>query len=206
MTTQDTTLLTVFSDYVCPWCYLASAVVPKLEARRDITVRWSPFPLHPDTPEDGLLLSSFLGPNLDAVHERLYALMDGLELEHGAREKTYNSRLAQELGMWADTLENGKPLHDELFRTYFVRDENLAHKTVLLDAVERAGLDRTEAAAVLDERRFSPAVDQAWQQARQMQITGVPSFVAGRYVTSGYHPIEELSKFIDYVESEAARA
>lgn len=206
MSTQDTTQLTVFSDYVCPWCYLASAVVTQLEATRDISVRWSPFPLHPDTPEDGLLLSSFLGPNLDAVHERLYALMDGLGLEHCDRQKTYNSRLAQELGMWADTLENGKALHAELFRTYFVRGENLARQAVLLDAVERAGLDRGEAEAVLAERRFSPAVDQAWQQAWQMQITGVPSFVAGRYVTSGYHPLEELSKFIDYVEIEAARA
>jgi predicted DsbA family dithiol-disulfide isomerase len=206
MSDNAKTVVEIFTDYVCPWCYLASAVVEKVEQSHAIDVRWSPFPLHPDTPEEGLLLASFLGPNLDAVHDRLYALMDGLDLEHCDRSMTYNSRLAQELGMWADTVANGRALHKELYRTYFVRDENLAKIPVLLGAVERAGLDVGEAEKVLEERRFSEDVDQAWLQARQMQISGVPSFIAGGYLTSGFHPYDELVKFIEYVESEAARA
>lgn len=200
------TVVEIFTDYVCPWCYLASAVVEKVEQSHAVDVRWSPFPLHPDTPEEGLLLASFLGPNLDTVHERLYALMDDLGLEHCDRSMTYNSRLAQELGMWADTVANGKALHKELYRTYFVRDENLAKIPILLGAVERAGLAAGEAEQVLEERRFSDDVDQAWMQARQMQITGVPSFIAGGYLTTGFHPYDELVKFIEYVENQAARA
>lgn len=206
MSDNNATILEIFTDFVCPWCYLASAVVEKVEKTHDITVRLSPFPLHPDTPEEGLLLSSFLGPNLDAVHERLYTLMDGLGLEHSDRSMTYNSRLAQELGMWADTLPNGRALHHELYRTYFVRDENLARKAVLLAAVDRAGLDAAEAERVLDDRSYSDDVDAAWQRARQMQITGVPSFIAGNYFTSGFHPYDELVKFIEYVETQEARA
>ena len=206
MTDTKPTTVEIFTDFVCPWCYLASAVVEQVEQDHAIDVRWSPFPLHPDTPEEGLLLSSFLGPNLDAVHERLYTLMDGLGLEHGDRTMTYNSRLAQELGMWADTLPGGRALHRELYRTYFVRDENLAKKPVLLAAVERAGLDTGAAEQVLDERSYSEDVDAAWQRARQMQITGVPSFIAGNYLTTGYHPYEELVKFIEYVEAQEARA
>jgi len=206
MPESSKTIVEIFTDFVCPWCYLASAVVEKVEQSHDIDVRWSPFPLHPDTPEEGLELAAFLGPNLDAVHERLYALMDGLGLEHSDRSKTYNSRLAQELGMWADTRPGGRALHRELYRTYFVRGKNLAHKTVLLDAVGRAGLDAAEAEKVLDERRHSDDVDAAWQRARQMQITGVPSFIAGNYLTTGFHPYEELVKFIEYVEIQQARA
>ena len=200
------TVVEIFTDYVCPWCYLASAVVEKVEQNHAIDVRWSPFPLHPDTPEEGLLLASFLGPDLDAVHDRLYALMDDLGLEHCDRSMTYNSRLAQELGMWADTVANGKILHKELYRTYFVRDENLAKIPVLLGAVERAGLDVGEAEKVLEERGFSEDVDQAWLQARQMQISGVPSFIAGGYLTSGFHPYDELVKFVEYVEAQQASA
>jgi len=206
MSEQETIVLEISTDYVCPWCYLASAVVEKVEQTHDVDVHWSPFPLHPDTPEGGLLLSSFLGPNLDAVHERLYSLMDELGLEHCDRTRTYNSRLAQELGMWADSLKNGKALHKELYRTYFVRDENLAQVPVLLAAVERAGLDMDAARAVLEQRSYRDAVDQAWSRARQMQITGVPSFIAGNYLTTGFHPYEELSKFIEYVETQKARA
>ncbi len=198
--------LEIFTDFVCPWCYLASAVVEKVEQNHDIDVHWSPFPLHPDTPEEGLLLSSFLGPNLDAVHDRLYGIMDELGLEHhNNRTMTYNSRLAQELAMWADTQTGGKALHKILYRTYFVEDQNLAKKEVLLQAVEKAGLDVNEAGEVIDERRFSDQVDEAWQRARQMQISGVPSFIGGSYVTSGYHPYDELVKFIEYVEMQQAR-
>ena len=200
------TILKIFTDFVCPWCYLASAVVEKVEQSHDIEVQWSPFPLHPDTPAEGLLLSSFLGPNLDSIHEKLYAIMDELGLEHSSgRTMTYNSRLAQELGMWADTMDNGKALHRELYRAYFVHDHNLATKSVLLDAVSRAGLDVGEAEKVIDERTFSDAVDQAWSKARQMQISGVPTFVAGHYLTSGYQPYEELVKFLEYVQMQEAR-
>ena len=206
MTEPSTLQVEIFTDFVCPWCYLASAVADQVEQSHAVNIRWSPFPLHPDTPEEGLLLSSFLGPNLDAVHERLYGLMDGLGLAHGDRTKTYNSRLAQELGMWADTLPGGRDLHRELYRTYFVRDENLAKKPVLLAAVERAGLDAGEAEQVIEQRSFSEDVDAAWQRARQMQITGVPSFIAGNYLTTGFHPYDELVKFIEYVEAQDARA
>lgn len=206
MSDSNKTVLEIFTDFVCPWCYLASAVVEKVEQNHDIDIRWSPFPLHPDTPEEGLLLASFLGPNLDAVHDRLYAIMDSLGLEHhNDRTMTYNSRLAQELAMWADTQEGGKALHNGLYRAYFVDDQNLARKDVLLKVVEKAGLDVHEAELVIDERRFSDKVDEAWQRARQMQISGVPSFIGGSYVTSGYHPYEELVKFIEYVEAQQAR-
>lgn len=206
MTENSNTVVEIFTDFVCPWCYLASAVVEKVEQSHAIEVNWSPFPLHPDTPEDGLLLSSFLGPNLDTVHDRLYTLMDGLGLEHSDRSMTYNSRLAQELGIWADSQPGGRSLHRELYRTYFVRNENLAKTPVLLAAVERAGLDAGAAEKVLTDRSFSDDVDQAWQRARQMQITGVPSFIAGSYLTTGFHPYEELAKFIEYVENQQSRA
>jgi predicted DsbA family dithiol-disulfide isomerase len=206
MSESSQTRIEIFTDYVCPWCYLASAVVEKVEQTHHVDFQWSPFPLHPDTPDEGLLLESLLGPNLDAMHDKLYALMDELGLEHCDRTKTYNSRLAQELGMWADTQENGKALHKELYRTYFVQDRNLALKTVLLDAVESAGLDSAVAESVIDKREFSETVDASWMRARQMQISGVPSFIAGGYITSGFHPYDELVKFIEYVETQEARA
>src|SRR5688500_16474776 len=114
--TADTTTalaVEVFTDFVCPWCYLGNAVMRKLQATYPLHLTRTPFPLHPSTPKEGLLLSELLrGANLDAIHARLYALMDELDLPHGKRERTYNSRLAQELAMWADTQDSGDKLHD----------------------------------------------------------------------------------------------
>ena len=209
MSENTSLVLEVFTDYVCPWCYLASGVVEKLEASsKEVEVRWSPFPLHPDTPQEGLLLESFLGPNLDAVHERLYGLMDELGLEHCDRTMTYNSRLAQELGMWADeqvASDKAKAFHRALYRAYFARDHNLANKEVLMDVVDSSGLDVTAAEQVIDERSYSDQVDGAWARARQLQISGVPSFIAGSYMATGFQPYEEILKFLEYVEIQQAR-
>lgn len=195
--------LEVFADYVCPWCYLGNAVVEKLQQQYPIKLIRTPFPLHPSTPPEGLLLSELLrGVNLDTVHQRLYALMDEWGLPYGERDKTYNSRLAQELGMWANTQSGGETLHGVLYNRYFVHNQNLADHDVLLSAVAEAELDEGEARAVLEQRSFSADVDAAWSRARSLRITGVPAFVAGGYQVTGYQPLDEMQSFIEFVQGK----
>jgi predicted DsbA family dithiol-disulfide isomerase len=195
--------LEIFVDFVCPWCYLAYGAVRQLQARRQVNVTWSPFPLHPSTPPEGLLLTDLLrGMDLNAVHQRIYALLDEMGLEHGERDRTYNTRLAQELLLWSKTQEKGEALVPLLYRAYFVHNRNLADTKVLLDAVNEAGLDQTEALRVLQERSFSAALDAEWQRARQYQITGVPAFIAGGYQMTGFQPATEIQRFLDYVEMQ----
>jgi len=66
----------------------------------DIEVQWVYFPLHPDTPSEGLLLKDLFagrGFDLEAMHARMKDLMDMEELPYKQRTHTYNSQLAQEL-------------------------------------------------------------------------------------------------------------
>ena len=49
-----------------------------------------------------------------------------LGLPFGKREKTYNSRLAQELGLWAESKNKGDEFHAAAFRAYFVDGKNIA--------------------------------------------------------------------------------
>lgn len=199
--------LEIFADYVCPWCYLGNAVAEQLRTRFPLQLKRSPFPLHPATPQEGLLLSELLrGMDLTGVHQRLYKLMDELGLEHGQRERTYNSRLAQELALWADTQTGGDKLHDLLYRIYFVHGRNLAEPELLLTAVAEAGLDVEAARVVLDERSFRAALDDAWERARAFRITGVPTFVAGGYLFSGFQPLAEMEKFIRFVQDKNGSA
>ncbi len=201
--TATSVTLEIFADYVCPWCYLGNAVAEKLRSRFLLQIKRSPFPLHSSTPQEGLLLSELLrGVDLNGVHQRLYALMDELGLEHGERDRTYNSRLAQELGLWADTQNGGDKLHGLLYRSYFVHGRNLAEPEVLLTAVAEAGLDVNAATEVLTARSFRDALDDAWERARRFQITGVPTFVAGGYQFSGFQPLAEMEKFIRFVQDK----
>jgi predicted DsbA family dithiol-disulfide isomerase len=195
----------IFVDFVCPWCYLASGVVAKLQEHTPLDVKWLPFPLHPSTPPEGMLLKDMLrGMDLEAAHKRIYALMDEIGLEHGPREHTWNSRLAQELALWAETQPGGAALPPLLYRAYFVHDRNLADIDVLLAEVAAAGLDVDEARSVLHERSFSDAVDAAWERARSYRIGGVPTFIAGGYQMTGFQPLPELQRFIDFVRDKQA--
>lgn len=192
--------LEIFVDFVCPWCYLAFGAVGRLQAERNLDVTWAPFPLHPGTPKDGMLLTDLLrGMDLEAAHRRINGLLDELGLEHGERDRTYNTRLAQELMLWARTQAGGDALVPQLYRTYFVHNRNLALEEVLLETVREAGLDIEAARTVLRERSFSDALDAEWHRARGYQISGVPAFICGNYQITGFHPPAELARFLDYV-------
>jgi len=102
----NSVVLEVFTDFVCPWCYLATPRVERLRQNYDVDVQWTYFPLHPETPVDGMLLKDlFAGRNFDleAAHLRLKTLMDAEGLIFNQRSHTYNSRLAQELAKGFDS-------------------------------------------------------------------------------------------------------
>src|SRR5436190_24101456 len=114
--------LQVFTDFVCPWCYLCTPRVAKLERSLNVAVQWVYFPLHPNTPAEGLLLKDLFagrGFDLDAMHTRMKTLMDAEGLPYERRSHTYNSRLAQELAKWADSQPGFEAIHGELYRAYF---------------------------------------------------------------------------------------
>jgi len=139
------------------------------------------------------------GRNLDpeAIYARMKGLMDAEGLPYGRRTHTYNSRLAQELGKWADTQPGGEAIHDALYRAYFVDARNIGDPEVLVEIAQSVGLSPEEARAVLAERRFKEAVDADWAKSRAYGITGVPTFVAARYGVVGAQPYEVLEQLLE---------
>jgi predicted DsbA family dithiol-disulfide isomerase len=118
---------------------------------------------------------------------------EGLPFEPNPR--SYNSRLAQELGKWGDA--RGTPsLHDALYRAHFVDGANLSRIDALVAVAERVGLPGDEARAVLEERTFRDAVDADWDRARELGVTGVPTFVCGGRGLVGAQPYEALERFV----------
>ena len=137
------------------------------------------------------------GIDPDAAYQRMKGLMDAEGLPYGKRTHSYNSRLAQELGKWADTQPGGEAIHDALYKAYFVDAANIGHPDVLVDIAQSVGLPAEEARQVLTERRFKDAVDADWAKSRQWGVTGVPTFVAGGYGVVGAQPYEVLEKLLD---------
>jgi predicted DsbA family dithiol-disulfide isomerase len=173
--------------------------IEKLQTEHNVTIEWVHFPLHPETPSEGQSLDDlFRGRNVDrkAMHAQMKARMDAEGLPYGERSMTYNSRIAQELGKWADTQPGGEAIHDALFRAYFVEARDISQPAVLLDIVKTVGLSVDKAREVIEQRTFKDAVDADWKLSREYGITGVPTFVAGRYGVVGAQPYEALEALV----------
>jgi predicted DsbA family dithiol-disulfide isomerase len=119
-----------------------------------------------------------------------------LGLPFGERERTYNSRLSQELGLWAESKNMGDEFHNAVFRAYFADGKNIAKIPVLLDLAEYAGLSREEAAEVLSTRSFRAAADSDWALSRELGITAVPTFVLKQDKLVGAQPYDMLEKLM----------
>ena len=99
-----------------------------MQAEYEIGLRWTAFPLHPETPEDGQTLEQlFAGQavDLDQVMVRLKQAAQEAGLPFSDRTMTYNSRLAQELAKWAESEDRGDEFHRAVFRAYFVQGTNI---------------------------------------------------------------------------------
>ena len=117
-------------------------------------------------------------------------------LPFGERTMTYNSRLAQELGKWAEEMDAGDCFHQKVFEAYFAEGKNIGLIEELLTVARTCGLSPDEAREVLVQRRYRKAVDQDWERSRRMGIRAVPSFFNGREVLVGAQPLEALERFI----------
>ena len=130
------------------------------------------------------------------MYTRMKGLMEAEDLPYSHRTHTYNSRLAQELGKWADTQPGGEAIHDALYRAYFVDGVNLGDVEALLVVAQAVGLDVAAAREVLESRSFEDAVDADWEKSRQYGVTGVPTFVVGRQGVVGAQPYEMLERLL----------
>jgi predicted DsbA family dithiol-disulfide isomerase len=174
--------------------------IEKLKRAFEVETKLVHFPLHPETPAEGRSMAElYAGRNVDpeAMYVRMKTLMDAEGLPYGRRTHTYNSRLAQELGKWADTKPGGAALHDALYRAYFVDARNIGDVEILIEVAQSVGLPADEARAVLAERRFKAAVDQDWAKSRAYGVTGVPTFVAGGQGVVGAQPYEVIEQLLD---------
>jgi predicted DsbA family dithiol-disulfide isomerase len=179
--------------------------IEKLKLEHNVRIEWVHFPLHPETPTEGQSLEDlFKGRNVDrkAMHAQMKARMDAEGLPYGERTMTYNSRLAQELGKWADTQPGGEAFHDAMFRAYFVEARDISRPEVLLEIAEGVGLPRAGASEVLEKRAFKEAVDRDWALSRRYGITGVPTFVAGDRGVVGAQPYEVLERLVKEAAAE----
>lgn len=145
------------------------------------------------------LTDLFAGRNVDlpGMRAHLREVAAQLNLEFGDRVNTYNSRMAQEVGKWAEGQGCGHDYHMAMFRAYFVDGDNIADTESLISICLALGLDGNEARKVIDSRAFQDHVDHDWQRSRELGITAVPTFRFGGINLVGAQPYEKLAELLN---------
>ncbi len=119
-----------------------------------------------------------------------------LGLPFGKVVNIYNTRLAQELGCWAETENKGTAFHHAAFNAYFVKAENLADQKVLEDIAVFIGLDGKKACDVIEQRTFKSQMDADWKLAAENAISAVPTFMINGERLVGAQPYDKLKNLM----------
>lgn len=180
--------LEIYSDVVCPWCYLGhrrlSQAIDRIgDGSPEIRLRWRAFQLDPSTTAEPRDLRSTIdrkyGPgSFEVMAARLGALGEEAGIEYrfdrALRVGTFD---AHRLLQWAQDRWPGSSdaLAESLFRAYFTDGANIAEHPTLCSLAQEAGLDPAEAAEVLGSGAYSERVRSDVARAAELGVTGVPA-------------------------------
>ena len=192
--------LDIFSDPVCPWCYLGKANLDRaLEAHADhpFVVAWHPFQLNPDMPPEGVDTHGYLlerfgsQAQLDAIHRRFrdIATQSGVKMDPDTPKRIPNTMNAHRVIHWAGLEGRQTLVVAALMRAYWVEGRDIGNLAVLADIASGAGMDRAVVGRLLASDADLDTITAREAHARSRGVSAVPTFlIANKYVVSGAQP------------------
>ena len=191
--------IVVFSDYICPFCYIGFYRIEQLKENYNIEVEWRPFEIHPETPKEGSELSNLPYPKeyLDMMKANIKRLADDVGISLKLSEKLPNSRLALYLSEFAR--KNGKfeEFHKLVFDSYWKEGKDIGDQTLLLALAESVGLNKKEILDYINSEEPKSELTKSLRDLRQYGINGVPTFIIGDKIVVGAQPYDVFKKVIE---------
>lgn len=202
-------LIEVWSDVVCPWCFIGrrrlQAALAGFEHAADVRVEHRAFQLQPDAsgvmPAKAHLAEKYgvSDAQVEAMQKNVCVIADGEGLCYDLDSTlSGNTRDAHRLLLWAQSQGSAEELLERMYSGYFEHGRSLFDDEALLAFVDEAGLDREAAAGVLASDAFGDEVDEHARMAAAFGANGVPFFVFDRrYGISGAQPLEAFTQTLD---------
>jgi predicted DsbA family dithiol-disulfide isomerase len=207
-------LVEIWSDVVCPWCYIGKrrfeAALQEFPHAEEVAVRYRSFELDPSAPTEPTetvveALGRKYGGGPAAGRRMVDGVADvaaevGLSFDHAEAPHTATRDAHRLLHL---ALAEGGPaaqaaLNESLLSAYFSQARSMADPAVLREAAVGAGLDADRVDAVLAGSEYADAFRADLEQARAYGISGVPFFVVDqKYAVSGAQPTEVFTRLLD---------
>jgi len=207
--------LDIFSDPVCPWCYIGKTQLDRaLEQRPDhpFAVEWHPFQLNPDMPPEGADRRSYLEAKFGGKEQavKVYSQVQnaaeaaGITMNLDAMERTPNTLDAHRTIHWAGLEGRQSVMISALFRAYFRDGRDIGDRATLAALATDAGLDGALIARLLATDADRDDLIARDADARAKGVRAVPTFLVARhYVLSGAQPPQTWTQVIDDLAAQA---
>ena len=211
--------VTIYSDVICPWCYVGKRRFERAldapDMPQPVSISWRPFELNPDMPESGMDRAGYRARKFGADKSRqLDAQMSetgrevGISFAFDKMKRTPNTRLAHRL-IWQAEREGTAAQNavvDRLFIRYFEEGLDIGSRDVLLGIACECGLDAARAKRALDDEAILDAVLDLEDEGLRMGIRGVPFFIlVNKYAISGAQPPELWRDALPKIAAETAK-
>ncbi|MEC7761946.1 MAG: DsbA family oxidoreductase [Pseudomonadota bacterium] len=206
--------LYIFSDPVCPWCYIGKARLDRaLEQRPNhpFDIEWHPFMLNPDMPAGGMDRRSYLEAKFGGKEGAVRAYMpvvkeaeaSGLVMDFEKVTQQPNTLDAHRLIHWAQLEGRQTAIVTRLFKAYFTEGRDIGDHEVLADIAEGAEMDREMILRLLESDADADDIRARDLDAREKGVNAVPTFViANQHVVPGAQPTALWLKVIDEIAAQ----
>ena len=176
--------ITVFSDYICPFCYIGIETLRKVQSQvPPFTLEWKGFQIHPEYPAAGIPIEQRIAQygqgRYAAIWRNILALAEGIGLEMHPPSVLTNSLLALEATEYARDQGKEHVFSDAVYQAYFQSGQNIGDIDVILSLAEQTGLNPSEVQDHLKAGTYVARLQVAHEEARAFGVSGVPTFIAG---------------------------
>ncbi len=183
--------IVMFSDYICPFCYIGFETVRKLKPEFNFELEWRGFQIHPDWPAEGLAAEHVRGSGSNdpdsrrALWERISAMAEAVGFSMRPPAMLTNSRAALAATEFARESRLDEALEERIYRAYFSDGLNIGDPAVVVKLASEAGLDSGEVADAIKSPKYELRLKNNALAANQRGVNGVPTFFIGEYPLVG---------------------
>lgn len=192
----------IYSDYLCPFCFLGKELVKKLQKKFDLNILWKPYELHPNISQN---LPNFDSGYIKMMWANVERIAQAYEVEIKIPKYIAPSRKALKTSEFARKYNKFEECHERIFNAYFLEGKNIDKDEVLLQIIEEIGLNPDELKDAWKDKALLREIRKSIRELHSVGITGVPAFFIGNdepRIVIGTQPQELLEKVIKKAEEE----
>jgi len=190
--------VTVFSDYICPFCYVGDARLDHLRADYELKVNWCFLEIHPETSPGGEPVASLNYPS--ETWQRMMATLGEMAAEEQLplleHDFTTNSRSALLLAEAAKYIDRDLfyRLHKRLFGAYFAEGKNIGDRDCLRALALEAGMDAQQVEAAWQDAAVATRLQHYRKAAEDLNVRATPTWFIGEQRLDGAVPVAQLAR------------